>query len=92
MASESEFQTAKAQLNRMIEDWNLIKPTEGLKASAAQILENYALRAADAFQLAAALEWCEGQSSGIVFLTADKRLAEAAERSGFTLESGLVRP
>jgi predicted nucleic acid-binding protein len=92
MTSELEFQAAKAQLSRMIDDWNLVAPSNDLKALAAQILENYALRAADAFQLAAALEWCESQSSGVVFLTADKRLAEAAGRSGFSLEPGLVRP
>lgn len=92
ITSELEFQTAKVQLNRMIMDWNLIKPTDDLKTVAAQILENYVLRAADAFQLAAALEWCEGRPKGVVFLTADKRLAEAAERSGFTLEPGLARP
>ena len=92
VASEPEFQAAKAQLNRMIEDWNLVRASEDLKASAARILENYTLRAADAFQLAAALEWCENRPKGVVFLTADSRLAEAAERSGFTLEHGLVRP
>jgi hypothetical protein len=44
------------------------------------------LRAADAMQLAAALEWCEGKPKGNVFLTFDKRLSEAAGLAGFALE------
>ena len=55
-----------------------------------EILEKYSLRADDALQLAAALEWCEGEPSGQVFLTADRRLADAAKLAGFTLELGLV--
>ena len=41
------------------------------------------LRAADSFQLAAALEWCEDAPQGRVFLTADQKLGEAALLSGF---------
>ena len=41
------------------------------------------LRAADSFQLAAALEWCEDDPQGRIFLTADRRLREAAWSSGF---------
>jgi predicted nucleic acid-binding protein len=44
------------------------------------------LSAADALQLAAALEWCEGKPQGNVFLTFDRRLREAAGLAGFTLE------
>jgi len=33
--------------------------------------------------LAAALEWCEDAPQGRVFLTADRRLREAAMLSGF---------
>lgn len=44
---------------------------------------SYDLRAADAFQLAAALEWCDGAPQGRTFLTADTRLFQAAILSGF---------
>jgi len=54
-----------------------------LRAKSAQLVERYDLRAADAFQLAAALEWCAGAAQGRVFLTADQRLREAARFSGF---------
>ena len=41
------------------------------------------LRAADALQLAAALEWAKGKPSGRTFITLDKQLALAATREGF---------
>jgi hypothetical protein len=41
------------------------------------------LPAADAFQLAAALEWCEYNPSGRVFLTTDLKLRNAALLGGF---------
>jgi predicted nucleic acid-binding protein len=47
------------------------------------LVDRYDLRAADSFQLAAALEWCEDVPQGRVFLTADQRLREAARFSGF---------
>ena len=48
-----------------------------------QLVDRYDLRAADSFQLAAALEWCEYAPEGRVFLTTDHRLKEAALLSGF---------
>jgi predicted nucleic acid-binding protein len=41
------------------------------------------LRAADALQLAAALEWSQDVPQGRVFLTADQKLREAALMAGF---------
>jgi hypothetical protein len=41
------------------------------------------LKAADALQLAAALEWSENIPHGKVFIAADQRLREAAVLSGF---------
>jgi hypothetical protein len=49
-------------------------------------VELSALRAADALQLSAALQWCEGEPEGNVFLSFDQRLGEAAGRVGFALE------
>jgi hypothetical protein len=43
------------------------------------------LRAADAFQLAAALLWCEEDPSRETFVCLDDRLLEAARREGFRI-------
>jgi predicted nucleic acid-binding protein len=63
--------------------WSVILPSEALLARAIRQLGVYDLRAADSFQLAAALEWCEGAAQGRVFLTADQKLREAARLCGF---------
>jgi predicted nucleic acid-binding protein len=88
--TESEYLRAKTELKRMADDWFIIEPSDRVKNLAAEMLEKYPLRAGDAFQLAAAMEWCEGQPTGQVFLTADRRLAEAAEQAGFLLDSMLI--
>jgi len=46
-------------------------------------VERYDLRAADALQLSAGLEWCGEDPRGRVFLTADKKLRDAALLCGF---------
>jgi predicted nucleic acid-binding protein len=50
------------------------------------LLELYPLRAADALQLAAALDYFEDSPRGNVFIAADQRLADAARQSGFSVE------
>lgn len=61
----------------------VVAPSDGLRTRAQEIVERYDLRAADAFQLAAALEWCSDLPRGRKFLTADARLFEAALLCGF---------
>jgi predicted nucleic acid-binding protein len=66
--------------------WVSIQPSARIAAAACSLLEVHPLSAADALQLGAALEWCEGKPQGNVFLTFDRRLREAAGLAGFTLE------
>jgi len=82
----SEHAHAKLQAEGLASLWQVIEPSTRIALNARTLLERYPLRAADALQLAAALEWCEGQPKGNVFLTFDKRLREAAGQAGFTLE------
>jgi hypothetical protein len=63
--------------------WSVIQPSDALRARATWLVDRHDLRAADAFQLAAALVWCEGAPRGEVFLAADVRLREAAVLNGF---------
>ena len=63
--------------------WFVIQPSDVLRAKATQLVDRYDLRAADALQLAAALEWCQDIPQGRVFLTADQKLREAAVLTGF---------
>ena len=59
-----------------------IQPGERLRLQALRILRLHPLRAADALQLAAALEWAGAPPSG-EFVTFDQRLKGAARREGF---------
>ena len=81
-----EFQAGKQLAQIIARNWLLVGPSEQIAHQASALLEFHPLGAADALQLAAALEWCEGRPQGNVFLTFDKRLREAAGLAGFTLE------
>ncbi|MCP4593149.1 MAG: type II toxin-antitoxin system VapC family toxin [bacterium] len=60
-----------------------IQPGEDVRSRAARLLFVHPLRAADAFQLAAALIWCRERTSGAGFVGLDTRLRDAATREGF---------
>jgi predicted nucleic acid-binding protein len=81
--SPADWTQARKTLSLLEERWLVIQPSDALRAEAGKMVERYDLRAADAFQLAAALEWCEDAPQGRVFLTADDKLLQAAMLSGF---------
>jgi predicted nucleic acid-binding protein len=88
-SQEIDSQTyAQAQLEaeRYANRWHVVEPSARIALNARAVLEHYPLRAADALQLTAAMELCEGKPQGNVFLTFDKRLQAAAGLAGFTLE------
>jgi predicted nucleic acid-binding protein len=90
--SDSQFLDAKAQAAGLASRWFTVEPSNAIKLRAFQLLESCPLRAADSLQLAAALQWCENRPTGLMFLTADRRLSEAAQMAGFTLKTGLILP
>lgn len=59
-----------------------------MRERAQRLLGVHALRAADAFQLAAALVWSRGQTTGHAFVSYDDPLREAAGREGFDVLPG----
>jgi predicted nucleic acid-binding protein len=62
-----------------------ILPTEDVRQTAESMLDKYALRAADAFQLGAAMVYCRGQPRDRWFVCFDQRLRTAADVAGFTV-------
>ena len=79
----SDWTRARRLAKRLADSWSMIQPSDALRVRSAQLVDRYDLRAADSLQLTAALEWCEDAPHGRVFLTADRRLREAACSSGF---------
>lgn len=74
---------ARQVLRGLGDVWAEVQPTEAVRSMAERLLAVHSLRAADAFQLAAALDWCEGQPRDMVFVSLDARLRGAADREGF---------
>jgi predicted nucleic acid-binding protein len=81
--SSNDWANARKVAMALADEWSMIQPSNALRATAAQLVNRYDLKAADALQLAAALDWCEDAPQGQIFLTADQRLREAALLSGF---------
>lgn len=74
---------ALVTLNRLAEEWAEIPPTDRLRDDARRVIRVHDLRAADAFQLAAARAACDDHPETLPFVTLDDRLALAASREGF---------
>ena len=82
-------QRGERQAHKILETlakvWTEILPSETTRGTAERMLAVHPLRAADAFQLAAALQWCQGQTRDMSFVTFDTRLREAGYKEGLTL-------
>jgi predicted nucleic acid-binding protein len=74
-----------SRLEELKDGWREIQPTEDLRQLAESMLERYALRAADALQLAAAHTWSMNRPFNKHFICGDKRLLGAAKEAGFRI-------
>lgn len=81
--TRKEEQEARALLDALRSSWFEVQPGDGVREQALRLLRLHPLRAADALQLAAALEWAGSPHEG-TFVTFDDRLHDAAQREGFT--------
>jgi uncharacterized protein len=80
---ERTAHTAESRIDELMRSCHTILDVEAVKLQARRLLRMHPLRAADAMQLGAALEWAAGRSTGRVFHTLDARLARAARRESF---------
>ena len=83
--SDVDKQGAVARLQMLSRGWREVFPDDQVRDLAAESLDNYVLRAADALQLAASLIWCQKRPPRRFFITADRRLAQAATSAGFSV-------
>lgn len=81
--SSAKSATSLSRLDAAVGGWSEIQPGEFLRRSARRLLRVHALRAADAFQLAAAVVAAEGDPTSLELVTLDDRLGDAARREGF---------
>jgi predicted nucleic acid-binding protein len=74
---------ARAVLDRLADEWREVEPTDELRILAAILSKRYPLKAADVLQLAASLQWCDGDTQDQSFVCLDDRLRTAAFAEGF---------
>jgi predicted nucleic acid-binding protein len=82
--TEKETIKASRLWEKLRKTARIVSPVERVLELANDLPENYGLRALDSFQLAAALVWCQEKPRRRPFVTADERLAKAAEKAGFS--------
>jgi hypothetical protein len=81
-----DFGKAANRLAAARQTWIEVLPSERLRDVAQALVQRHPLRAGDAFQLAAGLEWANQRPRGRRFLCLDRRLADAARAEGFQVE------
>lgn len=80
-----EERACRHVLHTLAQSWSEIQPSDALRSMAERLLAVHPLRSADALQLAAALQWCQGHTTDQCLVTFDQRMREAAYREGFTV-------
>lgn len=78
---------AEARARRFATRWTEVQAAEVARDEAARLLHAYALRAADALQLAAAVVWADRRPRGRGFVCLDGDLCEAARAEGFKVHT-----
>ena len=79
----ADLSEALARLDELALAWHEVQPIDRTRQLATRLLRTHDLRAADAFQLAAAISASEERAGSTILVTLDARLAAAAEREGF---------
>lgn len=86
--SVEAYAAAIARMEVLKKQWHVVRPSDFCMERAERLLALHPMRAADAFQLAAALLACGEHTKEASFHCSDRRLYEAAEREGFRIYTG----
>jgi len=78
-------QAAVARLEILSRTWREILAGDKLRELTMDLLNHHPLKAADSFQLAASLIWCDERPARRTFICADQRLSRAARSVGFAV-------
>ena len=82
---EAVARVVEVRLNELVHACHVIVDVDPVTSRATRRLRLHPLRAFDARQLGAALQWAEGYPEGRTLHTFDSRLAAAAQREGFVV-------
>lgn len=86
--SSAQRREALDRFSQLAEVWDEVADLFPVRRRAIQLLARHSLRAADSAQLAAALLTAESDPASLTFVCLDERLADAAEREGFSVLTG----
>ena len=81
----AESAQARSRLFEAEAGWTEVEPSEAVRSMARRLLCVHDLRSGDAFQLAAALVFADGEPRSVPVVCLDARLSAAARREGFTV-------
>jgi predicted nucleic acid-binding protein len=84
LSTDAELK-AREILSALSAEWSEIQPTELVRQRAERLVAIHPLRAADAFQLAAALIWGQESPQGLEIVCLDQSLREGAHKEGFSV-------
>jgi predicted nucleic acid-binding protein len=79
------FSRAVLTLNELAEAWTEVASQTRLRTLAIRLLRTHPLRAADALQLAAALVVAGDRPAALPFVSADRKLLDAADAEGLAV-------
>jgi predicted nucleic acid-binding protein len=85
--SSTQRDFARKKLQQLATFWVEIVPNDQVRQLTLDLLEKYPLRTGDAFQLAAALVWCDEKPRRRTLVCFDVRFADLARQVGFTVIS-----
>lgn len=83
--STAHREVARNKLEQLATFWIEIIPNDQVRQLTLDLLAKYPLRTGDAFQLAAALVWCNEKPRHRTIVCFDVRLSQAAGQVGFTV-------
>ena len=83
MSARPATEAEERYVSGLLRSYLDLPDTPARARTADRVLRTHALRAADAFQLAAAIVAADGEPRSLTFVTLDARLALAAGREGF---------
>jgi hypothetical protein len=89
------YNASRDRLEALLASWRETQPTESLRELACVQLERFAIRAADALHLGAALIWCSQKPRGRLFICNicnNLRFGDAARQAGFTVDRSEGHP
>ncbi len=81
----NDARVARHALDAVVQAGIEIQPSESIRGTAERLFGVHPLRAANALQLAAAIQWCQGLTAGNGLVVFDRRLREAGFAEGFTV-------